>query len=177
MFSPEGRFLKTITPRPKKQDYDGLSFIEVDKLGNLYVMAVKFYWKTYKDFFLGEMKREILKLSPDGVLLKVIYSIKSPFSCEKGGKGNITIPFHNPLYFDVCEGCIVIKEASREYISVYNLEGKKIKNLRVPFEKKKVTGDDVDKWIIWIKKVARGLIERGDFRYKVLGEEYSFSEI
>ena len=176
VFSPEGKFLKIITPKIDKRIYDGYSFIKVDKSGNIYVVGIKTNWKKYKDFYLGEMKSDIIKISPTGELLKVIYSTKSPFNCEKAGKGNITIPFHNYLYFDLCKDNLIVKEASKEYVSIFNLDGKRIKDLKVPFKREKVEYKDIKEWKIWLEDVAKNLIDRGILDLKYWEKRIPFPE-
>lgn len=151
IFSPDGKYIGEWNIELDWKYWDALSVIKFDKYGNGYIMAVKDFSENYKDFILEKEEQKIIKFKPDGKKEKEIYTLKETRSCYKPWRGEITIPFQNWLNFDVWEDMIAIAETAREYINIYNLDGKEIKRVFLPFKKEKLTNKDKEEWMDFLK--------------------------
>jgi hypothetical protein len=125
---------------------EGIPYIQFDHLGNVYIEAVKSVWRQHKSFRIGALEKAVFKYSHSGKKLKEIYRLKSDFMAEKPGKGNITIPYCNYLYWKVYKEFVFIRENSNAYLSVFDLNGQPIKEIQLPFEKIRLTNKDLDDW-------------------------------
>lgn len=114
------------------------------------------------------MERAIAKFSPNGKALKEIYKFSADFYGDKGGKGNITIPFHNYLYWTIYNDYIVARESWADFISIFDLQGNLTKKIPLPFKKEKVTKEDLDNWEARLKSIrwVRNGIAEGWFDLK-----------
>ncbi len=178
-FSRDGNYLghwKCDLDWPK---YDGVSFINFDKNGNVYVETVKSHYKKYKDFSIGSVESHLLKFSPEGKRLKKIYTFTDDFNAEKRGKGNITIPFSNYLYWTVFNDKIIVRENRDDFIRIYNTDGNLVKKIFLPFKKEKISNKDLDEWetqlksVPWIKQgIAEGWFDLKYWRKRLPFPEY-----
>ena len=166
IFSKNGKFLDEWDIELDRTIWTGLSFIKFDKNGNAFLMATRTHWSKYKDFQLGKVERVIFKFLPDGKKTGLIYGLQSDFWADKNGKSNITIPFHNYVYYDLWNDYLAIRESWHDYISIYNLEGRLIKKLFLPFKREKVTKKDIAEWEEWLKsspsirkKISQGILD------------------
>ena len=134
-----------------KIDFDwtrgfGLSTIFFDPAGNGYILAMKNHMRPHRDYKIGSTERLILKFAPDGTFVREIYRFESDFCVESGGRGNITIPFHNYLHFTVASTFIAIRESKSRYIDVYDLNGNPVRKLSLPFARRGLTERDREDW-------------------------------
>lgn len=154
IFSPNGKYIGELQIDLSQKDWDAMSTIKFDKDGNVYILSERYIPKKYKDFTLLEYEKKIWKFNPHRKEKKLLYFLPpTPGSCDKGGKGNITIPFSNQSHFDfdVWEDRIAIKEPVNDFISIYESNGKEIKKVYLPFKKEKVSKDDIKEWMEWHK--------------------------
>lgn len=178
-FSREGKFLghwKCELDWPK---YDGLACINFDSNGNVYIETTKSRYERYKDFSLGKVENHLLKFSPEGKRLKKIHTFIADFNATKGGKGNITIPFTNYLYWTVFNDKIIVRENHDDFISIYDSDGNLVKKIPLPFKKEKVSDIDLDEWeaklrsVQWVKKgIAEGWFDLKYWRKRLPFPEY-----
>jgi len=155
----DGKFMGSWSFEFDWRKWQGLPFIQFDLKGNIYLETDRTLWTRYKDFQLGSTENSLLKYSPDGKNLEELYNLKYSFNAEKGGKGNITIPFSNYLFWEICQDKIVIRENYDQYIKVYNIDGSLLKKLKLPFKKAKVSKADIEDWENWFKSLP--LFKRG----------------
>jgi hypothetical protein len=127
-------------------NWEGIQLIQFDHLGNVYIEVAKSSWRWYKSFKIGSLEKAVFKYSCNGKKLKEFYRLESDFMAERPGKGNITIPYCNYLFWKVDSNHVVIRENAKSYISVFNLKGKLIKEIKLPIEKIRITGKDLDMW-------------------------------
>lgn len=151
MFSTKGKYLGEWSCEIDWPGISGLSNIEFDNSGNVYIQILKFIYRRNKDFSIGSVKNTITKFSPEGKKIKEMYELTYDFNAEKGGKGNVTIPFSNYLYWTIHNDKLYVRESILDYINVYNLDGTPDKKLPLPFEMQKVTEIDLDEWQDWMK--------------------------
>ena len=159
-FSTDGKYMGEWKIEIDWSKYNGLQVIKFDNNGNAYIQTYKSFFERHKDFSLGYVQNSILKFSPKGKFLGSIYKFKSPFMVEKRGKGNITIPFHNYLYWDLWDEYIAVREHYHNFISLFNLEGQLIKKLHIPFKREKLEDRDIEAWLVYMKQfkaVKRGI--------------------
>lgn len=151
MFSTEGKFLGEWKCEIDRQKYGGLTAIKFDSKGNVFIQTYKLSFKPYKDFLLGTIENILLKLSPQGKIVKELYKFTTDFNAEKGGKGNITIPFHNYLFWTLNDDKLYIRENHADHINVFDVEGKRLKSIPLPFKREKVKKKDLEEWEEWLK--------------------------
>lgn len=154
IFSPKGKYIGELQIDLSQKDWNAMSTIRFDKDGNVYILSERYILKKYKDFTLLEYEKKIWKFSPYKKEKKLLYTLSpTPGSCDKYRKGNITIPFSNQsgFDFDLWEDKIAIKEPVNDFISIYDLNGKEIKKLYLPFKKEKVSNRDIEEWMEWHK--------------------------
>jgi len=159
VFSAEGKNISTPKMNLNWDECHGLSFIQFDSQGNMYVQSHKSIYRPYKDFSIGKCVNRLLKLSPGGQSIKDIYKMEQDLSADKGGKGNITIPFFNYLYWTLYEDRLIVRESINDYFSLFDQEGNLIKKYPMPFKREKVTGKDIDDWEAWMKTTP--LVKQG----------------
>lgn len=126
--------------------WEGIPIIQFDHYGNVYIETVKSLWRRYKSFEIGTHEKAIFKYSYSGKILKEFYRLKSDFMADKNGKGNVTIPHSNYLYWKINKNIVVIRENSKPYISVFDLNGQLKKIIDLPIEKRRFTKKDIDHW-------------------------------
>ncbi len=150
IFSPEGKYLGEWKIELDWKNWGNVDFIKFDRFGNGYIRVFRNIEQKYKDFLLCDEEYKIIQFSPNGKRKNEFYkNFIISFWCEKRRKGNITIPFQNYLSFDIWEDKIAIKEAVNDFISIYDINGKEIKKLYLPFKKEKLSKDDIMEWIEW----------------------------
>ena len=178
-FSKEGKFMGEFNCEIDWKKWHGISFIQFDDDGNIYLQLERSIPRRYKDFTIGTMEKALVKFSTRGKKLKEIYKIKTDFWADKGGKGNITIPFHNYLYWKIYNDNIIVKECKKDYISIFDLEGNLKKKVFLPFKKEKVAKKDLDDWeeylksLSWVKKgVSEGWFDLKYWRSRLPFPEY-----
>lgn len=165
-FSPGGKFLGTWNCDLDWKKWSGLSFIAIDSKKYVYVTAFKLTVRRCKDFRIGSKEISLLKFSPGGKQLKEIHKFRSDSYAEKFRKGNITLPFLNVFRWALYKDMIIIQETQNCFLSVLDTEGNFIKKIPLPFKKEKVTDEDKDRWIKYLKSfdeirkgLARGYID------------------
>ncbi|MCU0288917.1 MAG: hypothetical protein MUF15_21295, partial [Acidobacteria bacterium] len=128
-----------------------------------YLQTIKSIYQRNKEFSLGKIENLLLKFSPAGKMLKEIYKFNANFNAQKGGKGNITLPFINYLYWTIYDNRIIIRENSDDFIRVLDTDGNMVKKISVPFKKEKIEEKDIDEWekqmlsLPWVKQgIAEG---------------------
>jgi hypothetical protein len=136
-------------------EWECVPYIQFDQFGNVYIEAIKTIWRQYKSFKIGAHERVVIKYSYAGKKQKEFYRLKSDFEVEQNGKGNATIPQCNYLYWKIHENFLFIRENSKTHIIVFDLNGKLIKEIQLPFLREKFTSKDIDKW----EQVIRSDIE------------------
>jgi len=162
-FSMDGKYLGDWKCDLDWINYDALSVIKFDIKGNVFLEAIKSSPRRYKDFTIGAFETVIIKFSPKGEKLKEVYTFTSDFYAEKGGRGNITIPFHSFLNWNIYNDKIIIRESHADFINVFSPDGKLEKRIPLPFKRLKIKEKDLDEWdsylksVQWIKKgIAEG---------------------
>ncbi len=147
IFSPDdGKYIDNWKFDFNWNEWGGIPCIQFDHMGNIYIEVVRSIWRRHKSFSIGALEKAILKYSDSGIKIKELYRLKSDFMAEKSGKGNITIPYCNYLYWKIDKDRIVIRENLKPYISVFDLNGVLIKMLKLPFKQEKLTNKDLDEW-------------------------------
>jgi hypothetical protein len=146
VFTRDGKILATRKIALNWDECHGLSFIQFDSRGDMYVQSQKSVYRPLKDFSIGRWENRVLKFSSGGELIKDIYRMEQDFSADKGGKGNITIPFFNYLYWTIFEDKVIVRESINNYFSLFDREGNLIKKYSIPFKREKVTEKDIDEW-------------------------------
>jgi len=163
MFSTDsGKYINNWKVDLNWNKWDGIPCIQFDYLGNVYIEVVRSIWRPYKSFSLGKLEKVVIKYSASGKKLKEFYRLKSDFMAEKRGKGQITIPYINYLYWKIDKDRFVIRENLKPFIYVFNLDGVLVKTLKLPFKKKLVTNEDLDNWEKGLKlypNIKRGILE------------------
>lgn len=152
-FSTDGKYLGELNCEIDWKKWNGIPFIKFDDHGNIYLQMERFIPRRYKDFTINAVEKAIVKFSPTGKKLKDIFKMKVDFSADKGGKGNITIPFHNYLFWNTYGDKIFVRENKDDFISVFDLDGNFEKKIPLPFKKEKVTQRDLDDWEEYIKSI------------------------
>ncbi|MCP4149150.1 MAG: hypothetical protein GY757_15495 [bacterium] len=145
-FSKNGTFIGLWNFEFEWDKWEGLSFITFDSKGNTYFEATKYEPRRHKSFSIGKSVRHIFKYSPSGKKIKKVYRFEADFYADKGGKGNITIPFGNYLYWIVYKDYIIVRENCSTFISMFDLDGILVKKIVLPFKQEKVTSADIDEW-------------------------------
>ena len=148
--------------------WEGIPNIQFDHHGNVYLETVRSVWRRHKSFSMGALEKVIFKYSPDGKNIKELYRLKSDFMAEKPGKGNITIPFCNYLYWRIDKERLIIRENLKPFIYVYDLNGVLVKTIKLPFKEQPFTEKDLDAWEKRLKSypdIKKG-IEEGWFDVK-----------
>jgi hypothetical protein len=147
VFSPEdGHFVRLWPSRLEWKNWDGISHIQCDNQGNVYVEAVKSHWRRHKTFSIGALEKVIIKFDSQGKLVKELYRMQSDFMADQGGKGNITIPYSNYLYWRVHGRYLFVRENHSRYIDVFLLNGKPVKKILLPFPRDEISREDLEKW-------------------------------
>ncbi|MGE5343306.1 MAG: 6-bladed beta-propeller [Candidatus Omnitrophota bacterium] len=167
-FSTDGKFLGILNCELDRSQAIGLSTINFDNKGNIYVEISKIAERYSKDSVIGAPQLIITKFSPTGKRLKDIYKFSADAYISKDGSGSFNIPFRNELYWTISEGKIIVVETHSGFISVLSTEGKLEKRIPLPFPKEKLTGKDMDAWENKMKDakwVKRG-VETGTFSFK-----------
>jgi hypothetical protein len=155
-FSKDGKYLGDWKCEIDWKKWQALSYIKFDNNGNIYLKTIKSVTRRCKDFSIGTSENAVIKFSPQGKKLKEIYKFNSDIYAEKGGKGNITIPFNNSLYWTIYNGNIIVRESGDKFISIFDLEGNFKKKISLPFKREKVIREDIDKWEKRIKSSRWG---------------------
>ncbi|HLP46477.1 MAG TPA: hypothetical protein VK469_11040 [Candidatus Kapabacteria bacterium] len=155
-FSTGGKYLGEWNCELDWKKCEGISYIKFDGKGNIYLKTNHSLSGHCKDFVIGNVEDTITKFSPHGKKLREIYHIKTALYVEKGGKGNLTIPFSNSLYYTVYNDNIIIRESQDDFVQVFDLEGTLQKKISLPFRKEKVTQEDIDTWEKRIRASAWG---------------------
>ena len=178
-FSREGNYLGHWKCELDWSKYDGLACIDFDSNGNVYIETTKFHNKRYKDFRLGSVENHLLKFSPEGKRLKKIHTFIADFNASKGGKGNITIPFTNYLFWTLFKDKIIVRENYDDFVTIYDTDGNLVKKITLPFKKEKVSDKDLDEWethmrsVRWVKKgIAEGWFDLNYWRKRLPFPEY-----
>jgi hypothetical protein len=155
-FSTDGKYLGDWKCELDRKGNSGLSVIKFDSNGNLYLQKTNFSFRPYRDFAIGTIENTIFKFSPEGKKLNVLYKFKADFNAEKGGKGNITIPYHNYLYWALFNDQLFIRESHSDSIAVFDTNGNAVKTIPLPFKKEKLREKDLDEWEERIKSTPFG---------------------
>lgn len=145
-FSTGGKYLGEWNCELDWKKWEAISSIKFDGKGNIYFVSTHSLPSRFKDFLIGGVENTIIKFSPQGKKLREIYHFKSDVYVEKGGKGNLTIPLSNILYYTVYNDNIIVRESRDDFIQVFDLEGNLQKKIALPFRKEKVTQEDIDAW-------------------------------
>lgn len=178
-FSKNGNYLGEWNCELDWSRYDGLSFINFDNNENVYIQTVKSHYQRNKEFSLGTIENQVLKFSPEGKKLKEIYKFNADFNAEKGGKGNITLPFINYLYWTIYGDRIIIRENRDDFIRVLDTDGNLVKKISLPFKRDKIEEKDIDEWesqmklVRWVKQgIAEGWFDLKYWRKRLPYPEY-----
>lgn len=178
-FSKEGKYLRELNCEMDWTKLISIPFIKFDRHGNFYLQLDRVNSRRHKDFRIGTLELKLVKFSPGGKKLKEIYSTKTDFFAEKGGKGNITIPFHNYMNWNIAGDKILVRENNSEFIHFFDLDGNLKKKISIPFEKEKVTQKDIDKWEEGIKSsrwgkegIANGWLDLKFWKKRIPFPEY-----
>jgi hypothetical protein len=155
-FSTGGKYLGEWNCQLDWKKYEAIPNIKFDGKGNIYLKTSHSRSGQLKDFVIGNAEDTIINFSPQGKKLREIYHFKSDVYVEKGGKGNLTIPFNNNLYYTVYNDSIIVRESRDDFIQVFDLEGNLQKKISLPFRKEKVTQEDIDAWEKRIRTSAWG---------------------
>lgn len=158
-FSSDGKYLGELNCEIDWKKWQGISFIQFDDTGNIYLQLVRSIPMPKKDFTLLSEEAALVKFLPNGKLKKEIYKVCTDSFAEKGGKGNIRIPFGNYLHWNVYRDRIIINECKDEYISIFDLDGNFKEKMPLPFKKEKVTKNDLDAWEESLK--STDLVKKG----------------
>ncbi|UCH96950.1 MAG: hypothetical protein JSV88_08900 [Candidatus Aminicenantes bacterium] len=126
--------------------WEGIPNIQFDQQGYVYITPYRSVWRRYKSFSIGAIEKAIIKYSYSGKKLQEIYRMKSDFMAQKPGKGNVTIPYCDYLLWKINNNLIFIKENYKSHISVFDLNGRLIKEIKLPIEKIRLTDKDLDDW-------------------------------
>jgi len=145
-FSPDGKFIGDWKFEFNWLIYNVVSYIDFDKEGNVFLIAQKQNLRHYKDYIVNNEVYDLLKFSPGGKLLKMIYSFNIDRDAEKPGNFQVTIPFQNRLSWVVCQDKIIVKETSGGFIQVFTSNGELEKKIPFPVKPAKVTEQDLDAW-------------------------------
>ncbi|MCK4763041.1 MAG: hypothetical protein KAW12_12665 [Candidatus Aminicenantes bacterium] len=168
-FTKNGKFVKEYNVEVDWRKIDGLSFNAIDEQGNTYIETTKNTFERYKEFSLGTVHRVLYKFSPEGKKLAEIYKFSGKFNADRGDKGNITIPFHNYLYWKLYKDVIIVREHHDDFVSIFNLDGSIKKKIHLPFKKEKLTKKDINRWgkIMRARPSMKEAIAKGwiDFNY------------
>lgn len=160
IFSPDtGKYIDNWKFNFDWNEWGGIQCIQFDHLGGLYIEAVKSVYRRYKSFEIGALEKAVLKYSSSGEKLKEFYRLKSDFMADKNGKGSVTIPHCNYLFWKINNNLAVIRENAKPHINVYNLEGQLIKKIQLPIKKIRLTSKDLDNWENNLRSVP--FIKRG----------------
>ncbi len=147
VFSPEnGHFVRIWPCKLDWLNWDSISNIHCDQMGNIYVQAEKIHWRPNKNFSLGAIERVIIKYGHDGTKIKEMYRMQADFMAMLKGKGNVTIPDSNYLSWKVAGKFLIVRENNKQDIDIFFLNGDLYKTIRLPFEKVKITEDYKDIW-------------------------------
>lgn len=177
-FSTSGKYLGEWKSEFDCHKWNSIGTIAFDQSGNIYLQATKSYPRRHKAFTIGTHETVLFKFSEDGKKLKRLYSIKNDFEAYKNGKGNVTIPFHNYLFWKVYGEKVVVRESKGDFISVFDKDGNLEKKIGLPFKKQKVTEEDINRWydhMSSLKWVKRG-IAQGWYDLKYWKRNLSFPE-
>ena len=163
IFSSDGKFLDEWNCELDWGKIKAVSDIKFDSKGNVFLQTERSLFRRHKDFSIMAVERIVTKFSPEGKKLKEIYKMTSDFSASKGGKGEITIPFCNYLFWNIHEDKIFVRENTDGIIHIFDNDGNLLKDIPSPFPMQKVTKKDLDEWedklasIDWIKDgIAQG---------------------
>jgi hypothetical protein len=144
--SEDGHFVRLWESEFDWNTWDYISFIQFDSKGNVYVNAVKLHWRRHKDFRIGSFCNAIIKFDKNGKKMYEIYRMQFDYMGDKGGKGNVTIPFTGGLRWCVSGDQIFIREAQKPQIEVFSLNGKHLRKISLPFSVRKVSEKDIARW-------------------------------
>ena len=178
-FSTGGKYLGEWKCTLDWQKYGAITCIQFDGEGNIYIQKVNPRSYRLKEFTVDSFDYQLLKYSPEGQLLKTIYTLSYDFSASKGGKGEVTIPFGNYLFWNIHKDNVIVRENTADYITIFDLDGNLKKKVPLPFKKEKVTKKDRDEWVEemksndWVKKaIARGTYDLKYWRERLPFPEY-----
>lgn len=178
-FSTNGKYMGEWKCELDWKKYEALSFIKFDNQRNIYLQAVKTIPRRVKDFTIISEKVTILKFSPDGKKLNDLYEFTNDSSAYSRGKGDITIPFKSFLSWNLYEDGLIVGETNSNVISIFSKEGKPEKKITLPFERQKVTEDDIAAWKArlkedpWVKrKIEQGIFDIKYWRSRLPIPEY-----
>lgn len=161
-FSAEGAWLGEFVPDVDRKKVSGFSEIHIDHEGCIYVQTEGMTPRETKLFTILAKSCSIIKFSPQGKKLAEIYHYQSDFSAEAANKGNVTIPFENYLNWLLDERQIYVRENAHAYISVFDLKGKFLRRIELPFKRHKITEKDINDWYEYMKAlpwVKQGMAE------------------
>ncbi|HLP46833.1 MAG TPA: hypothetical protein VK186_27210 [Candidatus Deferrimicrobium sp.] len=161
-FSLNGKYLGELNCKIDWKKWQAITFIQFDDYGNAYLQLERSIPERYKDFTILSVETSLVKFLPKSNKLEELYKICLKSFADKGGKGNIRIPFENSLHWKVYRDRIIIKECKDEYISIFDLEGNLKEKILLPFKKEKVTQKDIDDWENYLKStesIKKGIAE------------------
>ncbi len=100
-FSSDGKYLGELNYEIDRKKWQGIPFIQFDDAGNIYLQLIRSIPVPQKDFTLLSEEAALVKFLPNGKIKKEVYKVCTDSFAEKGGKGNIRIPFGNSLHWKV----------------------------------------------------------------------------
>lgn len=178
-FSTDGTYLGEWPGEIDWRKTHALGRIDFDSSGHVYVQAIRLIYRRHKEFSIGSAQHTILKFASGGKKIKALYVMTYDFSAEKGGKGNVTIPFSNDLHWIIHNDRLFVRESIHSHIAVYRLDGAPEKQLPLPFPKLPVTEKDLQEWQDWMETLpfvkrgtARGYFDLEYWRRKLPFPEY-----
>jgi hypothetical protein len=145
-FSTDGKYVGEWKCELDIKKYAGLSTIRFDNKGNGVIQTVRNFTKPFKGINVGSVENTLIKLSPAGKKINEFYKFNFDFYADVPGKGNITIPFGNYLFWTIWNDKIIIREQNDNQILVYSSNGTLEKRIPLPFQREKVTSEDLDDW-------------------------------
>lgn len=155
-FSTGGKYLGEWNCELDWKKCDAIPYIKFDDKGNIYLKITHSLSTRCKDFVIGNIEESIIKFSPQGKKLKELYHFKLDVYVDKGGKGNLTIPFNNTLSYVIYRNNLIIRESRDDFIQIFDLEGNLQKKILIPFKKEKVDQEDIDAWVKRIRTSTWG---------------------
>jgi hypothetical protein len=180
IFSPvTGKYIDNWKFEFNWNEWECIPYIQFDNLGNVYIETIKTVWRRYKTYRIGALERAIFKYSYSGEKRKEFYRLKSDFMAEQRGKGNVTMPHCNYLYWSIHDKFLFTRENSKAHISVFDLKGKLVKEIPLPFSIEKFTTKDIDIWEQRIRsdpRLKKGISE-GWFDIKFWRRNLQFPKI
>ena len=147
VFSPQdGTFVKTWPCQLDFKKWPGVSKIQFDEKGNVYVQVGEFTYRKHPNFEVGVYERVLFKFDPTGKTIKELFRHKADSSAYRDKKGHPNIPYQNYMEWTIHQDKLYVRESRAKHISVLTLDGTPVKKIPLPFERELVTQQDKDAW-------------------------------